>query len=364
MSGRRQAHLSPNNSHGSLSVDCMSRKIPKKPTIRDVAEHVGVHHSTVSRALNPSKHTKISPEVVEKIQKTADKLGYFPNILASSLKQNRSFAIGVLIPNLMNSVFPPIIRGIQDTAESAGFTVMIANTDDEEEKEQLALKAMQSRSIEGIIIATARLNDPVVAECIRLHVPFVLVNRSVEQDGVNAVIVDEDFAMRSTLDHLIELKHRRIAHVTGPLDTSTGFDRSTFFNNYMKLHNLDAGMVETTEKFTTDDGYQACKKLLAKYDDITAVVAGSDLIALGCLDAIKEAGLSVPDDIAVVGCNDIPMLERMVPSLTTISIPKYEMGAQAAKILLDIIDNASSDSVIMKMRPKLVVRDSTGITKN
>lgn len=358
-----QARLPLNNSNGSLSIDCMSRKIPKKPTIRDVAEHVGVHHSTVSRALNPSKHTKISPEVVKKIQKTADMLGYYPNILASSLKQNRSFAIGVLIPNLMNPLFPPIIRGILDTAEAAGFTVMIANTDEEEEKEQLALRTMQSRSIEGIIIATARLNDPVVAECSRSHVPFVLVNRCVEQDGVNAVIVDEDFAMRSTLDHLIELKHRRIAHVTGPQDTSTGLDRSNFFINYMKLHNLDSGLIETTAKFTTNDGYEACKKLLAKYDNITAVVAGNDLIALGCLDAIKEAGLSVPDDIVVVGNNDIPMLERIVPSLTTISIPKYEMGVQAAKILLDIIDNVSSDPVIIKMRPKLIIRDSTGIKK-
>ena len=342
----------------------MTKKIPRKPTIRDVAELVGVHHSTVSRALNPSKHTKISPEVVKKIQDTANKLGYFPNILASSLKQNRSFTIGVLIPDLMNSLFPPIIRGIQDTAEAAGFTVMIANTDDEEEKEQLALKAMQGRSIEGIIIATAHLNDPVVAECMRLHVPFVLVNRSVEQDGVNAVIVDEDYAMRSTIDHLIDLKHRRIAHVTGPQDTSTGLDRATFFTNHMKLHGLETHLVETTEKYTPEDGYLACRKLLAKDNGFTALVAGSDLIALGCLDAIKEAGLSVPGDISVVGNNDIPMLERMSPSLTTISIPKYEMGAQAAKILLDIIDASSTEPVVMKMRPKMVVRDSTASASN
>jgi len=340
----------------------MSRKIPKKITIRDVADHAGVHHSTVSRALNPNKQNKISPKVVKEIQKVADKLGYYPNILASSLKQNRSFTLGVLIPDLMNSVFPPIIRGIQDAAEAAGFTIMVANTDDEEEKEQLALRAMQGRSIEGIIIATARLNDPVVAECIRMHVPFVLVNRLVFQDGVNAVIVDEDFAMRSILDHLIELKHRRIAHITGPRDTSTGFERSTLFTNNMKLHNLDANLVETTKKFTIDDGYEACKKLLAKHDDITALVAASDLIALGCLDAVKEAGLSVPEDIAVVGMNDIPMLERMVPSLRAISIPKYEMGAQAARILLDIINDVSSDPVIMKMRPKLVIRNSTAVS--
>jgi LacI family transcriptional regulator len=339
----------------------MSRKITRKPTIRDVAQEVGVHHSTVSRALNPNKQSKISPEVVKKIKKTAEKLGYFPNILASSLKQNRSFSIGILIPDLINSVFPPIIRGVQDTAEAAGFTVMIANTDDEEEKEQLALRAMQGRSIEGIIIATARLNDPVVVECIRLNVPIVLVNRSVEQEGVNAVIVDEDFAMRCTLDHLFSLKHSRIAHIAGPQDTSTGAERAMFFANYMKLKGYETDLVETTEKFTVECGYKACKKLLARGEDFTALVCGSDQIALGCLDAIEEAGLSVPNDVSVVGNNDIPLLDRMSPSLTTISIPKYEMGAQATKILLDMIDAASTEPVVIKMRPKLIVRNSTAL---
>ena len=204
----------------------MSRRRKGKVTIRDVAEELGVHHSTVSRALSPDKRSKISPEVVKKVETTAKRLGYFPNLLASSLKQNRSFAIGVLVPDLTNPLFPPIIRGIQDTAETAGFTVIIANTDDDEDKTFEAMQTMQSRSIEGVLIATARRNDPTVEHCIQNDIHFVLVNRTVDRDDINAIILDEDLGIRLLLDHLIDLGHTRIAHVAGPQDASTGHARA------------------------------------------------------------------------------------------------------------------------------------------
>jgi len=161
-------------------------KARRKITIRDVADLVDVHHSTVSRALSPTKRDQISPAVVKKVERAAKELGYYPNIVASSLKQNRSFAIGVLIPDLMNPVFPPIIRGIQDIAEERGYTVITANTDDEEVKERDALRMMQGRSIEGVIIATARRTDPIVKECIENEIPFVLVNRTVDHPVITA----------------------------------------------------------------------------------------------------------------------------------------------------------------------------------
>lgn len=347
-----------------LVVDRMKRKSRKKTTIKDIADLVGVHHSTVSRALSPDKNLKISPAVVKKIQKAADKLGYFPNMLASALKQNRSFAIGVLVPDLMNQLFPPIIRGIQDTAEPDGFSVLISNTDDDAENEMLALRSMQSRSIEGLIVATARRQDPVVDECIEREIPIVLVNRTVDRDGVSAVTIDEECAMRSTLDHLTSANHKRIAHVAGPQTTSTGFERASFFANYMRLHNLDAGLIVPTEKFSIEDGNRAFKMLYKRDSSITAIVAGSDLIALGCLDAIEELGLRVPEDISVVGNNNIPTVARMTPGLTTISIPKYEMGSQAARILLDIVHEKNSAPMVMKMQPILIVRGSTAVSRN
>ena len=331
----------------------------KKPTIRDIAELVGVHHSTVSRALDVEQRRKISPKVVRQVEKAAQKLGYMPNIAASALRRNRSFAVGVLVPDITNPVFPPILRGVQDVAEPEGYTVIISNTDDAAIKEQSAFRMMQGRAIEGMIIATARLDDPTVEECIRNGIPFVLVNRTVSQSGVNAVVVDEDFGIRSALDHLRELGHTRIAHIAGPDDTSTGASRRQSFEAYMKLHDLDASLIEPTDKFTVSEGRMACKALLEKDGSFTAIVAGNDLIALGCIDALNDAGLCVPNDVSIVGGNDIPMLSRMVPALTTIRIPKYEMGSQAATILFDAINGKDRDPLVLRLQPQLIIRGST-----
>lgn len=331
----------------------------KQPTIRDIADLVGVHHSTVSRALNADQKQKISPKVVRAVEKAAEKLGYLPNIAASTLKRNRSFVVGVLIPDITNPIFPPIIRGIQDVAEDEGYTVITANTDDDPAKERDAFRMMRGRGIEGIIIATARLSDPTVEECIKFQIPFVLVNRTVRDDGVNAVILDEDCGVRAALDHLYDLGHTRIACVSGPTETSTGVERLESFRNYMKIHELDSNLVEGTVRYTVEEGHDACKTLLDRDHSFTAVLAGNDLIALGCIDAIIEAGRQVPRDVSVVGTNDMPMLSRMVPALTTIYAPLYKMGCQSATTLLEVINGYSNDSVVLRMQPRLVVRDST-----
>lgn len=337
----------------------MSKKNKKNVTIKDIADLVGVHHSTVSRALSREQRSKISPSVVRKVEKAAEKLHYYPNVAASALKQNRSFAVGVLIPDLMNPVFPPIIRGIEDTLESESYMLITANTDDTSDKEWQALRMMRGRSIEGLIIATARREDPIVDECIQSEIPFVLVNRNVDRGGVNAVISDEDYGIRATLDHLTELGHKRIAYVAGPDDTSTGHERREAFANNMRLRGLNPDVVIMTDHFTIEEGKRALADLLASGADFTAVVAGNDLIALGCVDALMEAGQNVPEDVSVVGSNDMPLLSRMSPPLTTVRIPKYEMGAQAAKALLDTISGNWLEPVVVRLQPRLIVRNST-----
>jgi LacI family transcriptional regulator len=339
----------------------MKRKAKRKVTIRDVADLVDVHHSTVSRALSPTKRDQISPAVVQKVEKAAKELGYYPNIVASSLKQNRSFAIGVLIPDLMNPVFPPIIRGIQDTAEACGYTVITANTDDEEAKEREALRMMQGRSIEGVVITTARRKDPVVKECIENEIPFVLVNRTVDHDGVNAVIIDEEFGVRALLDHLMSMQHTNIAHIAGPQQTSTGYHRARAVSDYLRTRNLRSDLVETTDKFTIEEGARALRKLLARDNSFTAIVAGNDLLALGCMDVVRELGLRVPEDMSICGYDDIQFLERMNPALTTMLVPKYEMGVQATGTLLDMISGESNGPGVLRMQPSLVIRNSTAV---
>ncbi len=339
----------------------MARKRKRNITIRDVADKVGVHHSTVSRALSPAKREKISAAVVEKVEAAAKELGYYPNIVASSLKQNRSFAVGVLIPDLMNPMFPPIIRGIQDTAEALGYTVITANTDDEKEKEQAALRMMLGRSIDGMIIATAQRTDPIVDECNKHEVPFVLVNRTVDHQGVNAVVVDDELGIRSVLDHLLGLGHKRIAHIAGPQHSSTGFHRARVMSEYLTSKSLPADIVGSASRFTIEEGRRAFAELIAADAGFSAVVAANDLLALGCLEAMQERGIRVPEDMSITGYDDFQFLDRMNPALTTVMVPKYDMGAAAASILLEMMDGEAQLPVVVKMKPQLVLRDSTAI---
>jgi LacI family transcriptional regulator len=342
----------------------MARKRKRNITIRDVADLVGVHHSTVSRALSPDKREKISAAVVKKVEAAAKELGYYPNIVASSLKQNRSFAVGVLIPDLMNPMFPPIIRGIQDTAEALGYTVITANTDDEKEKADGALKMMLGRSIDGVIIATAQRTDPIVDECTKHEIPFVLVNRTVDHQGVNAVVVDDELGIRSVLDHLLGLGHKRIAHIAGPQHSSTGFHRARVMSEYLISKGLPSDIVGPTSRFTIEEGRRAFRELISAGADFSAVVAANDLLALGCLEAMQEMGIRVPEDMSITGYDDFQFLDRMNPALTTVMVPKYDMGAEAASILLEMMDGEVQLPAVVKMKPQLVLRGSTAILSN
>jgi LacI family transcriptional regulator len=339
----------------------MARKRKRNITIRDVADLVGVHHSTVSRALSPDKREKISAAVVKKVEAAAKELGYYPNIVASSLKQNRSFAVGVLIPDLMNPMFPPIIRGNKDTVEALGYTVITANTDDEKEKAEGALRMMLGRSIDGVIIATAQRTDPIVDECNKHEIPFVLVNRTVDHQGVNAVVVDDELGIRSVLDHLLGLGHKRIAHIAGPQHSSTGFHRARVMSEYLISKDLPADIVGPTSRFTIDEGRRAFRELISAGADFSAVVAANDLLALGCLEAMQEMGIRVPEDMSITGYDDFQFLDRMNPALTTVMVPKYDMGAEAASILLEMMDGEVQLPAVVKMKPQLILRGSTAI---
>ncbi len=336
--------------------------VKKRVTVRDLAASVGVNVSTVSRALNPETRKMITPEVVQKIVKAAEKMGYYPNRVAAALANNRSQTIGVLIPDLMNPVFPPILRGLQDTCDKAGYTLISANSDNKLENERTALRAMRERAVDGCIMATARRDDPLVEECINQKLPLVLINRTVDREGVNAIINDDAVGIRMAVDHLISLNHKHIAHIAGPQNTSTGFARHEEFLSRMHLKGMSTDLIANADAFSIEEGHRIFNELLAQGEKITAVVASNDLLALGCLDAMKEHGLRCPDDISVVGFNNIPFLDRMAPALTTIAIPHYEIGVQAASNLLEQIRNPKKEPFIMKLQPKLIVRGSTAET--
>jgi LacI family transcriptional regulator len=330
-------------------------------TLRDVARVAGVHPATVSRALNEETRALVNEETARRVLKAADELGYQPNPIARGLKTNRSYTIGVLIPDLTNPLFPPILRGIEDRLETAGYTPLIANTDNDPERELLDSQTMRARQVDGIIAATARRDHRLHDALLEAGIELVLVNRRQAELPVSSATADDRMGMRLSVEHLLSLGHTRIAHLAGPLDYSTGLDRHESFHDTMRAAGLgpDPELVLVAEAFTESEGARLCGQLMADGRHFTAVAAANDLLALGCYDVFAERDISCPDDVSVVGFNDMPFLDKMRPPLTTIAIPHHQIGAEAARLLLDAIaePNRPARSVLLPL--SLVVRGST-----
>ena len=320
-----------------------------------------VHPGTVSRALNADTRSLVNEETAERVLRAAEELGYRPNPIARGLKTNRSYTIGVLIPDITNPLFPPILRGIEDRLGEAGYTSLIVNTDNDADRERSHIEAMRARQVDGFISATARLDRELLAEAAAAEKPLVLVNRSLEDGSAPAVTVDDAFGIRLAVEHIAGLGHKRIGHVSGPQNLSTGHRRYLGFVEAM----TDAGLevqreyVRFSKWFTEDEGARVCAELLDAAAELTAIVAANDLLALGCYDALEERGLRCPEDISIVGFNDMPFVDRLHPPLTTVRVPQREIGTVAADLMLQrLTDDGDAASQIL-LEPTLVVRGST-----
>jgi LacI family transcriptional regulator len=325
-------------------------------TLRDVARVAAVHPGTVSRALNPETRRLVNEETAQRVLEAAEALGYRPNPIARGLKTNRSYTIGVLVPDLTNPLFPPIVRGIQDRLEAAGYTPLIANTDNDRERERNDFEAMLARQVDGVITATARLDHVMLDEMTAAGLPIVLVNRRLEDGELPSATADDREGVRLAVAHLVELGHTRIAYAGGPLEVSTGHLRHAGFVAAMAHAGLAPTLVRSGAAFTEPEGRRLCQEIVGS--GATAVVAGNDLMALGCYDVLAERGLSCPDDISVVGFNAMPFSERFNPPLTTIGIPHYEIGSAAADLLLERLQEPAGPVRHVVLPPTLVVRGS------
>ena len=331
------------------------------PTLRDVAEVAGVHAATASRALNPETRRLVNAETARRVLRAAESLGYQPNPIARSLKTAKSRTIGIVIPDLTNPLFPPIVRGIEDVLGPAGYSALLVNTDNDAEREKSLVGSLRSRQVEGFIVATARLDHPLLAQLHAQGVKMILVNRRAEGVDVPSITPDDATGVGLAVKHLVDLGHRRIVHLAGPQTTSTGVIRARAFRSALRDHGLDddPSLIVSCEYWTEDEGARALREVLDSGADFTAVVAGNDLIALGCYDVFAERGISCPEQISVVGFNEMPFLDKLRPPLTTVAIPHYEIGGEAARLLLDTIEEPDRHPRSVLMNPSLVIRAST-----
>jgi LacI family transcriptional regulator len=347
------------------------------PTLDDIARHLGVHKSTVSRAMDPARRHLISPELLKRVQAAVRALGYRPNRAAAALSTGRSRTVGVLLPDITNPVFPPILRGIEDALHGEGYFALLANTGGSSAVAQAALERMQAQRVEGLLVATAVRDDGWLDAVRASGMPIVLVNRSDGRGLLPAVVSDDMLAMRLAVDHLVALGHRHIAHLAGPAQLSTGLARRLGFEQALRNHGLQPAAIAEAAAYAVDAGDAAMQQLLAlravparagkargmaaaAAAPWTAVVAANDLMALGALQALKRAGLAVPLDVSLVGHNDMPLLDHVTPPLTSVRIQHHAMGQHAALLLLDrLAGRGGHGDATLMLRPDLALRAST-----
>ncbi len=330
-------------------------------TLTEVARQAGVHPGTASRALNEATQSLVKPETVERVNSVAARLGYKPDYLARSLKTRRTLSVGVIFPDINNPLFPPMLRGLEDRLAQHDYLALLANTENDDKRERRIVEQMTTRQVDALVLATARRDSPHLAALANQGTPIVLFNRIAENHAFSSVSVDDGAGSRLAVEHLIGLGHSRIAHVAGPQSFSTGLRR---YRGYVASTSLsrakpDRSLVAFATSFTIAEGVRCARKLLSLGEPPSAIVAGNDMLALGCYSAIEEEGLSCPEDVSVVGFNDMPFMDRIDPPLTTIRIPQYEMGLHAADLVLERIRQPDDPLKVIVLAPELVVRRST-----
>ncbi|HET8976953.1 MAG TPA: LacI family DNA-binding transcriptional regulator [Solirubrobacteraceae bacterium] len=332
-------------------------------TLRQVAAHAGVHPATVSRALNPETQQMVSADTLQRVLAAAQELNYRTNTIARSLRTQRSLTVGVVIPDITNPLFPRMLRGIDDALERVQYASLIAYTDGRDERLLDRFEVLRQRGVDGLIVATARHADRALDSLEASGVPVVQINRRSQNRAIPSVTVDDRRGAQIAVEHLVELGHRRIAHVGGPQSHSTGRARAAGFRAAMRRAGLEVppGSVQSGRAVTIEEGARVCGTVLAEHPDVTAVVAGNDLMALGCYDALRAADLRCPADVSVVGFNDMTFADRFDPPLTTIHFDHYEMGHAAAEVLVRRLRSASPvpAAVRLELDTQLVLRAST-----
>jgi LacI family transcriptional regulator len=330
--------------------------------LRDVAEAAGVHPATASRALNESTRGQVNGQTVERVLRAARKLKYVPNPIARGLKTSRSATIGVVISDLTNPLFPPIIRGIDDAASAAGFSTFVVNTDNDLAREQLQIDALRRRQVEGLIVSTAVLDHPRGTDAYDSDIPQIFILRTTKNLDTSSVTGNDAEGIAMAVEHLVRLGHTKIAHIAGPQDVSAGLVRLRAFRESLRDQGLavDEGLIVPTACFREEDGAAALAALLDSGQEFTAVVAGNDMLALGCYDVVAARGLSCPADLSIVGFNGMPFLDKIAPPLTTVGLSHYNIGVEAARLLFDAINGPQHYTPrSVRMPVKLIVRGST-----
>ncbi|MBB4683846.1 LacI family DNA-binding transcriptional regulator [Amycolatopsis jiangsuensis] len=324
-------------------------------TLEQLAREAGVHVSTVSRALR-AEPVGVGPETVARIRELAHDLGYRRDPAAHALRTGHTRTIGVLVPRLTDVAMATIFDGIDETARLGGYDTVVANTHDDPEERRSRVESLLSMRVAGLVLADSRSDANVVAQLRRSRVPYVLVMRRLPKQV--AVTTDDEQGGRLAAEHLLERGHRRVGVVAGDQAASTGVERTHGFRETFARagHPVPAEYV-VESGFGVSDGRRATEQILALPSRPTAIFAVNDFTAVGAMGAIRDAGLRVGQDVALVGYNDLDLAAELPVALTSVRSPLAEMGRVSARMLLDLVGGRRIAS--RRFAPTLSIRDSS-----
>ncbi len=333
-------------------------------TIKDIAKRLNISHSTVSRALSGS--SLISQPTAEKIRKAAAEMGYLHSAAARSLKTNRSQALGVIVSNIDDPFFGEILQGIEEVAQENGYSLFMAASQRDSEKEKYIVQVMRERRVDGVIICSAVFSAEQSSQFSKYGVPIVIVNNQSAEAYRYSIYHDDIDGARQLTRHLIELGHTRIAYLGNASAGRTNIDRAQGFELEMKEHGLKTlpGYRHDVTGNNPQNGLEGINVLLALPEPPTAVLCYNDMIATGVLKGLHNAGIRVPEEMSVTGFDNIIFSAFTQPALTTFDQPKRFIGAEAARLLLKLLDPLTDEEnseaqIVQTLQGKLLVRQST-----
>jgi LacI family transcriptional regulator len=338
-----------------------TRKKSKSANIYDVAREAGVSVFTVSAVIN--RTGKVSPLLQRRVEAAVQTLNYRPNLLARGLAKRQTNIIGIVVPDIANPFFPHVVRGVEDAAQKAGYSTVLCNSDDEREKEELYLELLVSKRVDGILLTKTpgRFSPSLRRTLTDSGVPIVLLMRSSTHYSADVVATDDVKGAVEAVSHLARIGHRTIAFAGGPQHVSNARARLQGYRKALKLCGLRYQPELVVEgDYRIDSGYRAGLSILPRRPD--AVFVANYLMTVGFMKAAEEVRMSCPEDFALVSFDDYPWLGCFRPRLTTVELPKYEVGALATQTLLERIAGKRGRPVHKKLAPQLCVRDSCGFT--
>jgi LacI family transcriptional regulator len=330
------------------------------PTIRDVAKQAGVAPITVSRVINNSGY--VSASTRSRVEAAISELGYVPNRLARSLRLKRTNTLAMVVTDITNPFWTTVVRGVEDAANHAGFTVILCNTDESNAKQDAYLQVLLQKRVDGILFVPAASAAEPVELVQKQGVPIVVLDRQVPGAQVDVVRGDSEDGAYQLTRHLLALGHQRIAILSGPEAVSTSVERVTGYCRALREAGLDEGAEQVHYGlFTQRSGYQSAQEALEWTPRPTALFAGNNFIAIGALRALRDAGLRVPEDVSLVSFDDLTPDLLIEPFLTVADQPAYKMGRQATQLLVDRLSKSSANGFLEIVLPtEIIVRRSSG----